>query len=93
VTPWPERQLFQGIIQLAAAFVHFARREYAGIFNLLDAALEKLEEFRPTAFGVDIQALLADVERTRNELLALGPERFLEWDERRFPRVRFQRET
>ena len=49
VTPLPERTLFQGIIQVAAAFVHVARGEYPGIFKLLDAAREKLEEFAPAA--------------------------------------------
>ncbi len=51
VTPLPERTLFQGIIQLAAAFVHVARGEYAGTFKLLGAAHEKLEEFAPDALG------------------------------------------
>jgi predicted metal-dependent hydrolase len=41
VTPLPERQFFQGVIQLAAAFVHYARGEHAGILKLLDAAGEK----------------------------------------------------
>jgi hypothetical protein len=90
VTPWPERQFFQGIIQLAAAFVHFARGDYDGILKLLDAAAEKLEGFRPTQFGVDVDALLGEMARARAELAALGPGALRQWDERRVPRIRLQ---
>jgi predicted metal-dependent hydrolase len=89
VTPLPERTFMQGIIQLAAAFVHYARREYPGIIKLLDLSLEKLREFAPETFGVDVAALVDDVARVREEFVSLGPERFLEFDERRAPIVRF----
>ncbi|MDP9236871.1 MAG: DUF309 domain-containing protein [Chloroflexota bacterium] len=85
VTPWPDRQFFQGIIQLAAAFVHFVRGEYPGIIKLLDGAAEKLAEFSPAHFGVDVTALLEAIGRTRSELTALGEERFREWDEAHVP--------
>lgn len=89
VTPLPERTFMQGIIQLAAAFVHVARREYPGILKLLDASAEKLRDFAPEAFGVDVAALVEDIARTRAELEALGEARFLEWDERRRPVIRY----
>ena len=87
VTPLPERDLFQAIIQLAAAMVHHARGEYPGILKLLDAAADKLRGFLPSAVGVDVAALLSDVERTRSEIVALGPTRVSEWDEARAPRI------
>ena len=90
VTPLPERQFFQGIIQLAAAFVHFARGEYPGIFKLLDAAEEKVEAFTPESFGVDTAALLEDMRRARAEIAALGAERFRAWDERGAPVIIFR---
>ena len=88
VTPLPERTLLQGIIQLAAAFVHFARGEYPGIFKLLDAAEEKLREFAPDALGIDVAALLADLARVRDEFASLGESGFRAWDEARRPRIR-----
>lgn len=88
VTPWPDRQFFQGIIQLAAAFVHFARGEYPGTFKLVDAATEKLREFAPEHMRVDVASLLEDIARSRRELSELGFERFLEWDERTGPTIR-----
>lgn len=89
VTPFPERQFFQGIIQLAAAFVHLVRGEYPGMLKLLDAAAQKLEEFTPAQFGVDTTALLADMRRARDEIAALGPELFGAWDERGAPTILF----
>ena len=91
VTPLPDRDFFQAVIQLAAAFVHFARGEYPGILKLLDAAAVKLGPFVPDRFGVDVAALLADVTRARGELASLGHERYVEWDESRVPRVRLTR--
>lgn len=91
VAPWPERQLFQGVIQLAAAFVHFFRGEYPGTMKLLDAAVDKLRPFQPECLGVDLAALLTDVECCRTDLAALGPERLQEWAPSRIPVVRFKR--
>lgn len=87
VTPLPERDLFQAIIQLAAAFVHYARGEYPGILKLLDASAEKLRAFAPEHLEIDITALLASVERARSEIAALGPEHFTEWAEARMPTI------
>lgn len=90
VTPWPERQFFQAIIQLAAAFVHFARREYPGILKLLDASAEKLRVCAPRQFGVDTARLLANVERARGEIATMGPDGFLKWDEAGAPKVQYR---
>jgi uncharacterized protein len=91
VAPWPERQLFQGVIQLAAAFVHFFRGEYPGTMKLLDAAVEKLRALQPERLGVDLAALVSDVERCRTDLAALGRECFQSWDPSGIPVVRFKR--
>ena len=87
----PDRTMFQGVIQAAAALVHFARGEYPGIFKLFDAASDKLGEFAPRHLGVDVKALLADIKRSRAELETLGPENFTSWDERNAPRISFER--
>jgi predicted metal-dependent hydrolase len=92
VTPWPERQLFQGIIQLAAAFVHLVRGEYPGIMKLLDASLDKLADFAPERFGVDVTALIAETARVRDEFARLGEARFRQFDEAAAPRIRYRLE-
>ena len=92
VTPWPERQFFQGIIQLAAAFVHYARGEYAGICKLLDASAGKLRDFTPECFGVDTARLLDEVARARAEFEAAGPDGLRQWDESRAPVIEYRRQ-
>jgi len=87
VTPLPEREFFQGVIQVAAAFVHYARGEYPGIFKLLDSARAKLSAFAPATFGVDVEQLLGDLDEVRGAIEALGPERLPELDESRVPRI------
>lgn len=88
-SPWPIRPFLQGIIQLAAGFVHLMRREYPGTIKLLDRAIEKLEEAPDGCMGVDARKLVEEAKRARDEIAALGPERFLEWDQSRIPRIEF----
>ena len=80
VSPLPTRTFLQGIIQTAAAFVHMRRREYAGTVRLLGHALSKLETFPDKYMGIDVARFVTDVRAARDELLALNPERFEEWD-------------
>ena len=81
VSPLPTRTFLQGIIQTAAAFVHMRRREYAGTVRLLGHALAKLETFPGEYMGIDVARLVTETRAARDELLALGPERFEEWDD------------
>jgi len=89
VTPFPEREMFQGFIQAAAAFVHLVRGEYPGVLKLLDAAVDKLSRAGDEQFGVDIDAFVRDLRSARDEIATLGPERFIEWDAGRVPRIAF----
>ena len=86
-SPWPARNFLQGIIQVAAAFVHLMRHEYPGTVRLLAAGLEKIEAFPPGFLGIDVARLGGDVRRAHEELAALGPERFEAWDRRGIPRI------
>ena len=86
-SPMPFRRFLHGLIQVAAAFVHLMRNEYPGTVRLLGYAIEKLEEFPRGYMGTEAGRLLADARRAREELLALGPERFEEWDMGGIPRM------
>ena len=91
VTPLPERDMFQGIIQAAAAFVHLVRGEYPGILKLLDAAVEKLARFEPERFGVDVSGLVRDLRTARARIEELGAEGLSAKDESMVPRIGFER--
>ena len=91
-SPQPIRNFLQGIIQMAAAFVHLVRREYPGTIGLLGAALEKLEGFPADYMGIDLARLVAEARRAHDELAALGQDRFEEWDQARIPQIRLLEE-
>ena len=78
----PERRRFyQGVIQLAAAFVHAERGNMRGVRRLLAKAGAKLAEVPSPYLALDVGALLkamADVDR---EARAVGdsPGRTFDW--------------
>jgi predicted metal-dependent hydrolase len=61
----PERELIQGLIKLAAAFVHDARSNAAGIEKNLRGARERLTNAGPAGprNGIDVAALLGAIDR------------------------------
>lgn len=91
VTPLPDRTLFQGIIQIAAAYVHLARGEVAGAVKLLDAAVAKLRAFAPAALGIDIDAMAEAAAAVRVQLVRDGGERSLRGAVKNAPRWRYVR--
>lgn len=50
------RQFLQGLIQLAAAYLHMGRSNYSGALRLFDAALGRLDAFPPVFCGVELEA-------------------------------------
>jgi hypothetical protein len=85
--------LFQGIIQMAAAFVHMVRGEQPGILKLLDASIDKLSRADDGAFGVDLARLLDDLRRSRAEVASLPAEGLREWERSGWPKVHFLRKA
>ena len=60
-TPEP-RDLFQGLVQLAAAFHHFHQRRRPDVTRrVLAKARRRLAGLRPAAGGLDVGALLAQI--------------------------------
>jgi predicted metal-dependent hydrolase len=59
-----ERELLQGLIKLAAAFVHAARRNPAGVAKNLRGARDRLANAGGSGarLGINVQSLLADVD-------------------------------
>lgn len=86
--PVEDRAFLEGLVQLAAA-LHLRTRRGAtrGAVHLLSQALVVLEEFRPRAHGIDVDALVDDFGRYREWVVSLDrPHRML--DRVRIPRLR-----
>jgi len=86
--PPAERALLEALVQLAAG-LHLRTRRGAtrGAVHLLSQALVTLEDYRPAAHGVDVDALVADVAAYVDWVRGLErPHRLL--DRRRMPRIR-----
>lgn len=87
VSPQPVRTFLQGLIQMAAGFVHLMRHEYPGTVRLLAAALEKLEAFEPAQMDVDVSRLRTEGHAAWARISELGPSRLDEWDHSGIPRI------
>ena len=72
-TGGPERQLIQGILQVAVAQVHLENSNLNGAMILYWEALGRLKKFHLSNFGLDIEGLSNCVSR-RLESLQIGKE-------------------
>lgn len=80
------RDLYKGLIQVAAGFVHLVRGNHFGAERLLRTALGYLAPYRAGgAMGFDVEGICRDVERCHAAVLALGPGRLAEFDFRLAP--------
>jgi predicted metal-dependent hydrolase len=85
--PAPLRDLYQGLIQVAAAFVHVKRDEYPGSVRLLDSGISKLAPYGRAREGVELAAFVEGARRAREALLSLGEKRISEFDRGLIPPV------
>jgi hypothetical protein len=68
------RDLYKGLIQAAAAYVHLSRGGYPGALRLLTTSLEYLTPYRQRgAMGFDVDRIARALEAAREEVLRLGP--------------------
>ena len=70
-TGGPERQLLQGILQVAVAQVHLENSNINGAIILYGEALGRLKRFQLYNLGLDIQGLSKSISR-RLEFLQIG---------------------
>jgi predicted metal-dependent hydrolase len=78
----PERRRFyQGIIQLAAAFVHAERGNMRGVQRLLAKAAAKLDAVSSPYLGIDVAGLLRAMAAAGREARAAeaDPQRSFDW--------------
>ena len=70
-----EREFYQGLIQITAAFVHVTRNEYPGSVRLLDAGISKLARYGVRKEGIELAAFVDGARKARESLLGLGETR------------------
>ena len=71
---------YQGVIKAAAGMHNVLRGNHGGAIKVLGDVARLLEAYRPRTLGLDVDRLLADVERVLAEVRALGPEGMGEFD-------------
>jgi hypothetical protein len=75
------RDLYKGLIQVAAAFVHISRGNYIGADRLCRTALGYLQKYRDGgAMGFDVERIWRDTADAHARVVALGPARLDEFD-------------
>ncbi|MFZ5468681.1 MAG: DUF309 domain-containing protein [Myxococcota bacterium] len=85
-----DRLLLQGLIQVAAGFYKLQTGSPQGTVKLLLAGERKLQPFRPRAHGVEVEALLSEVARWREEAARLSAANRRDYDPALLPRIHFR---
>lgn len=63
----PDRELIQGIIQIAVGYYHLLRNNSVGALKLLRRGLQRVEKFAPAHFNLD---LVPFTEKVQEDILA-----------------------
>jgi predicted metal-dependent hydrolase len=87
--PGPIRNLYQGVLQIAVAYLHITRDNYAGAIKVYGRALKWLDPLPDVCQGVDVAQLKRDAAEVFAEVKRLGPERLSTFDRSLFKAIRF----
>lgn len=69
------RSLYQGILQIAVAYLHLTRNNYEGAIKVYGRALRWLRAYPDFCRGVDVGQIKRDAEVVFDEAQRLGPDR------------------
>lgn len=83
--PGDLRLIYQGLLQISVAFYHLQGCNWPGMVKMLAREQPKLMPFLPACQGVDLEGLLAQVERCEAALRELGSEGMAEFDPELLP--------
>ena len=64
----PERELIQGIIQIAVGYYHYLRSNRVGALKLLTRGLERIRKYDATCMHLNIEQLALDVSSNIQEI-------------------------
>lgn len=66
----PSRKFYQGLIQVAVCLHHYGNGNIRGAKKLYVSSRAYLEAYRPLHLGLDVDKLIADLERCCAEIMA-----------------------
>ena len=81
------RPLLQGLIQIAVAFHHLENGNFRGALSLLKEGREKVKDYRPARFGLELARFLEQAAACAHSIEALGKEAFDRFDRRMIPKL------
>ena len=81
-TQSPERDLYQGILQIGLAYFQISRGNYRGAIKMFIRGQRNLKPLGDTLLGVDINKLRADADVVEKAIRLLGPDQITELDRR-----------
>ncbi|HDN04693.1 MAG TPA: DUF309 domain-containing protein [Chloroflexi bacterium] len=79
-TQSPERDLYQGILQIGLAYFQISRSNYRGAIKMFIRGQRNLKPLGDALLGVDINKLRADAEVVEKAVRSLGPDQITELD-------------
>ena len=90
--PGTIRVLAKGILQVGVGCYHLLRGNYRGAILKLQSGSDYLGPFVPRCMGVEVGELIAQAQRLRAAILALGPEHLADVDLALLPQVRLSQD-
>lgn len=79
-TQSPERDLYQGILQIGLAYFQISRGNYRGAIKMFNGGQRNLKSLGETLLGVDIAILREDARTVEKAVRHLGPSHLNELD-------------
>ena len=86
----PERDLYQGILQVGLAYFQISKGNYRGALKMLKRCRKNLGPLGDNLLGINIRQLLKDANQVETEIRKLGPEQLHLFDQsliRRLPKT------
>ena len=72
-TDSPERDLYQGILQIGLAYYQITQGNYRGALKMFQRGFRNLSSLGDTQMGIDLVQLLTDARTIETTLRKLGP--------------------
>jgi predicted metal-dependent hydrolase len=76
--PSPERDLYQGLLQIGLAYYQISRNNYRGALKMFRRGYRNMDPLGSQMLGIDLDRLRQDARKVEEELRRLGPKRMAE---------------